>query len=256
MPIARRTGGFEYHPLMPSRGASHLESQRRFFAGGDSRSRIRRDSGRSTRRHLEEMLGVLGLSGGARILELGCGMGRFSFLLAERGFEVVAIDLSPDLIDDLRSADPDGKIEAVCCDAADVDLLIDGPFDAVVGFFFLHHLDDLGPTLKAAARVVRPGGVVAFCEPNGYNPSFIVQILASPNMRWSIDRGVVRMRPGVLLPAFRAVGLEPIPIRRYGFFPRFLADTGPGAAVERGLEGLRIFSPVSAFQVVAGVARG
>ncbi len=86
-------------------------------------------------RHLEATLAALDLAPGARILELGAGMGRFSLPLAERGFEVVATDLSPHLLAELRRFDSEGKVKALEADAFLVDQVAPGPFDAVLGFF-------------------------------------------------------------------------------------------------------------------------
>jgi hypothetical protein len=97
---------------------------------------------------------------------------------------------------------------------------------------------------------------VAFCEPNAFNPLFPLQIIASPTMSWAVDRGVLRMRPGVFRAAFAEAGLAPPKIRRYGFFPRAIANTRIGSALERGLESLRLLSPVSAFQIVSGAVDG
>ncbi len=233
----------------------HLVNQRRFYARKRCRSRIMPESGRQTRRHLNETLDALGLEAEARVLELGCGMGRFSLLLGALGYQVTATDLSPDLLAGLRDHDCE-RIRTVCCDAANIDRDVGGRFDAVVGFFFLHHLEDLVPTLTAARRVLRPGGCLAFCEPNGFSPLFPVQILTSPSMRWAVDRGVLRMRPSVFRSAFETAGIGRPVIRRYGFFPRMIANTRVGAAVERGIESLKLLYPISSFQVVSGSVDG
>ncbi|MFJ4712399.1 class I SAM-dependent methyltransferase [Streptomyces sp. NPDC088785] len=41
---------------------------------------------------------------GARVLELGCGVGRVTHALLERGFEVTAVDESPDMLERVRGA--------------------------------------------------------------------------------------------------------------------------------------------------------
>jgi SAM-dependent methyltransferase len=45
----------------------------------------------------------------------------------------------------------------------------DGSFDAVVGSSILHHLD-VGRAIDEMYRVLRPGGRIAFAEPNMMNP--------------------------------------------------------------------------------------
>jgi len=238
--------------MMNEQPREHINAQRRFYADLDRRCKIRPDDSRSTRRHLDELLSVLGLAPGARILELGCGMGRFSVLLAENGYDVTANDLSPDLLAAMEKLEMGRRIRRICCDAGEIDRKTGGEFDAVIGFFFLHHLDDLRGVFKAAARVLAPGSRVAFCEPNAFNPLFPLQILLSPHMKWAVDGGVLRMRPSVFERAMSEAGIGEMRIRRYGFFPRMISNSRIGSVVEKGIECLRIFRPVSAFQVLSG----
>lgn len=203
-------------------------------------------------RHLDATLAAAGLAPGARILELGAGMGRFSLPLAERGFEVVATDLSPHLLAELRRFDTEGKVQALEADAFLVDQVAPGPFDAVLGFFFLHHLENLEGLFAACARVLRPGGVAAFCEPSGLFAPFYLQIAFTPGMSLEGEKGMTSMRPGPLEAAARAAGLEVLPTRRYGLFPPAIANRAAGRGLEKLLETLSpAWAPLRAFQVFA-----
>jgi 2-polyprenyl-3-methyl-5-hydroxy-6-metoxy-1,4-benzoquinol methylase len=233
--------------------STHAAYQRRYFSRPEDKPRMRPGSSRYTLRHLEAVLAALDPKPGMRILEIGCGMGRFSLLLAERGCEVTAVDLSPDLLAEFAKHDPDGSVQTVCCDAAELDRHVEGPFDAAVGFFFLHHLADIEPVLRAAAGVLRPGAKVAFCEPNAYNPLFYLQILVTPGMTWRGDGGIVRMRPGFFTSAFARSGLTRPRLRRYGIFPPLIANTTLGGRVEAAIEKISPLGPLFAFQVVSGV---
>lgn len=204
-------------------------------------------------RHLEEVLAAVAPAPGARVLELGCGMGRFTRLLAERGLRVTAVDLSPTLLELVRALPAPAPVRTVCCDAAEVHRHADGPFDAVVGFFFLHHLADPVPALRSAAAVLAPGGTVAFAEPNGWNPLFYLQIALTPGMTFRGDGGVAGMRAGRVLPALRRAGFGRARARRYGLFPPRLANLPAGRRVEARLERLPLPPAVSAFQLFSGV---
>ena len=60
------------------------------------------------------------------------------------------------------------------------------------------------------------------------------------------------MRPGVIAPAMRAAGLSDVSVRRYGFFPPFLANRRTGRVIEKALEQIGPLRPASAFQLFLG----
>ena len=130
------------------------------------------------------------------------------------------------------------------------DLL--GRFDAVVGFFTLHHLHDLGASFRAMTRFLTPGGRIAFLEPNPFNPLYYVQMAITPGMTWEGDRGMLRMRRSVIFEAMASAGLERPAHRRFGFFPPFLANASRGRGVESTLERVRSLEPVLPFQLFRG----
>ncbi len=96
-------------------------------------------------------------------LDLGCGTGRFSRLLASRADRVTAIDLSANMIDAARAhSAASANIDFLQADA----LKWNGPeaeFDAIVSIATLHHLpmDRILPKMKAA---LKPGGVIAILD--------------------------------------------------------------------------------------------
>lgn len=107
-----------------------------------------------------------------RALEVGAGTGYFSLNLARAGVvgEAVATDISPGMLARLeRSAEELGvAVETAACEATDLPF-DDDSFDLVFGHAVLHHLTDLDRAFREFRRVLRPGGVVAFCgEPSYY----------------------------------------------------------------------------------------
>jgi SAM-dependent methyltransferase len=108
----------------------------------------------------------------SRALEIGAGTGYFSLNLLLAGVigEAVATDISPGMLGKLeRSAAELGlSIETAACEASELPF-DDGSFDLVFGHAVLHHLLDLDAAFREFGRVLRPGGVVAFCgEPSLY----------------------------------------------------------------------------------------
>jgi SAM-dependent methyltransferase len=105
-------------------------------------------------------------------LEIGAGTGYFSLNLLRAGVigSAVASDISPGMLRALSaSADELGlAVETVACEASSLPFP-DSSFDLVFGHAVLHHLPDLAGAFREFRRVLRPGGVVAFCgEPSRY----------------------------------------------------------------------------------------
>src|SRR5436190_4598833 len=89
-----------------------------------------------------------------RVLEVGCGTGELAARVsAELGCEVVAIDLSPRMVQLARERGLDARI-------GDVQELAfaDGEFDAVIAAWMLYHVPDLDRGLSEIQRVLRPVG--------------------------------------------------------------------------------------------------
>jgi ubiquinone/menaquinone biosynthesis C-methylase UbiE len=100
---------------------------------------------------------------GDRVLDIGCGPGRFTLELAAIGARVVAADISPGQLEQHRARVPDDAVEArVLADVLDLSRFRDGEFDAVVcyGGPISYVLDDAPRGVAELARVTRPGGHV------------------------------------------------------------------------------------------------
>ena len=225
----------------------HHDRQREYFESADQPTMLPIESAYA-RRHFQTLLHVTGLRPGSRVLEVGAGMGRFTRMLDQAGFEAVATDISPGQIASLRASFP--HIEAFVADAAALPVP-DHPYDAVVGFFALHHIPDLRAAFTQMAQTVRPGGLVAFCEPSAFYLPFYLQILLSPRMSWSVEKGVCNMRRTVLEPAMSGE-FEGIRLAHYGFFPPFLYNRSVGRRVDELLESLPLPGAAKAFQIVVG----
>jgi ubiquinone/menaquinone biosynthesis C-methylase UbiE len=113
---------------------------------------------------------ALPVGGFSRALEIGAGTGYFTLNLMRAGVirSGVASDISPGMLQALStSAEELGlSVETVACEASALPFE-DGSFDLVFGHAVLHHLPDLAGAFREFRRVLRPGGVVAFCgEPS------------------------------------------------------------------------------------------
>jgi len=113
------------------------------------------------------------LGAGMRVLELGCGTGYFTRELARSRADIVAIDVSPELLEIAR-ANCSGRNVRYEIQNASALSYPDGVFDSVVGSSVLHHLE-IEEALREIHRVLKAGGTIYFTEPNMLNPQIAVQ---------------------------------------------------------------------------------
>jgi len=102
-----------------------------------------------------------------RVLDLGCGDGEFTPLLASHGANVIGLDISTDLLGLARTRiELDGFAGQVrpLCGSAHVIPLQSDSVDLVFGMAVLHHLD-LELAAAEVHRVLKPGGRAIFKEP-------------------------------------------------------------------------------------------
>ena len=97
------------------------------------------------------------------ILDIGCGTGAFSRLLAERADRVVAIDLSPNMIEVAKQRSTEHtNIEFQVANILKWQFPLE-EFDAIVSIATVHHLplENLIPSLKAT---LKPGGKLVILD--------------------------------------------------------------------------------------------
>lgn len=97
----------------------------------------------------------------SRILDVGCGHGRYSIPFAEQGHQVVATDVSEEMLGILNNVKGPLEIETRVGDAHHMNAA-DAEFDVIFSNDFMGHFPDWPVLLKEQARVCKPGGRIIF----------------------------------------------------------------------------------------------
>ena len=102
----------------------------------------------------------------SRVLDLGCGGGHVTFAAAPHVREVIAYDLSPEMLDVVARAGRDRGFGNVTTQQGVVERLpfADASFDIVLSRYSAHHWGDVDAALREAARVLKPDGVVGIAD--------------------------------------------------------------------------------------------
>lgn len=118
------------------------------------------------RREVARVIDVLGLPAGARVLDVPCGQGRHAHLLAEAGFRVNGLDLSPHLLARARARGTGPALRYRRGDMRQLPAEWTNQFDAVLNLFtsfgfFADPADD-ARVIAEFARVLRVGGTLVW----------------------------------------------------------------------------------------------
>jgi SAM-dependent methyltransferase len=155
-------------------------------------------------------------SAGGSVLDAGMGPGQMCRDLADRGWTVSGLDVSPGMVAHARAKVPEAAERIVVGDLRELPFP-DGGFDAVVSSGVLDYVPDRAAAVRELARVLRPGGLAVMTMPNPHAPCFEwKRLVANPLLR-----AVKRVRPrGRPAPARR--GRPPTPRR----FAAIAAEAG------------------------------
>lgn len=98
----------------------------------------------------------------ASVLDMGCGAGHASFAAAHQVKQVVAYDLSAQMLDVVAQAAKEKGLDNIATRQGYAESLPfeDGSFDVVISRYSAHHWHDVGRALREVNRVLKPGGVV------------------------------------------------------------------------------------------------
>lgn len=102
------------------------------------------------------------LTNGSRALELGCGPGHISKLMADRGAKVTGVDLAPRMVEVASQLYPSIEFKEANAEQLRFDA---DTFDVVLVNFSIHHFARPEKACAEIRRVLKPGGRFVFAGP-------------------------------------------------------------------------------------------
>jgi SAM-dependent methyltransferase len=118
--------------------------------------------GRYSRPLAHELAAAAGVEAGQRVLDVGCGTGALTTVLAEivGPEQVAAADPSEPLVEECRARVPGADARVAAAEALP---FADASFDRVLAQLVFHFVHDPARSAAEMVRVSRPGGLVATC---------------------------------------------------------------------------------------------
>ena len=113
------------------------------------------------------------LRAGAKIADIGAGGGTYTRALAEEGYFIDAVELTPRYVEEMRNLFANNeKIRVYEGNAKDLSFLKDNEYDVVLlmgPIYSIENFEDRKLACREALRIAKPGGVVfaAFCLQDG-----------------------------------------------------------------------------------------
>ena len=164
-----------------------------------------------TERRCKYIMSKMNLAQKAIILEIGCGTGKLSFLLAKNtGWDVLGIDRCQAFIEEARQ---NFNLKNLHYDIIDINqietLRKQNTFDYIVGDGILHHLYyNMDSALKDFNSLLKENGKIIFLEPNILNPyCYLI-------FNFALFRKLANLEPGEMAFTKRFITEK---LKRFGF---------------------------------------
>ncbi len=193
----------------------------------------------SEERYFERFLKKSGIAFRGRVLDAGCGNGRFAKVISKVADSVWAVDIEPHAEWDLESN--------VRFSVGDAEQLAfgDGSFDTVIAMNVLHHTAAPRKAIAELLRVCKTGGQVILIEPNRHNPLGYVHLtLLGGHQHFSTRRFLQ-----LATPVFPSVALQRFECHCYPVADPWLSAL---ERIEDVLDRMRWWKPFIFYNVVVG----
>lgn len=182
-----------------------------------------------------------GFKPGDKILEIGCGTGRYTLSLLRMGCKVYATDISGESIKILRKTAEEQNLsenliaEKNAFEDREECRKFFNQFDYVVFISVIAHLDPYKRKniLMNVVNSLKEAGKIVALEPNPLNPLYYCVYLwraladIKGRNRWYTEKGFLKNNVFRLKALFRAMGLQKIEVKRYAWFPSRFGNNLP-----------------------------
>ncbi len=159
---------------------------------------------------LDERVGLAG----KRVLDVGCGGGLLAEAMALRGAEVTGIDKGQAPLSVARLHQHESGVEVDYREAAAEELVAEeaGTYDLVTCMELLEHVPEPDSTIRACARLLKPGGWASFSTINRTPQAWLFAIVGAEYVLNILPRGTHQyarfIRPAEMARWARVAGLE------------------------------------------------
>lgn len=181
----------------------------------------------ATQYEFDTLLGFMGDIAGKKILDLGCGPGRFGVKLAAAGAEsVVGLDLSAVAVEKANQLAKEMSVSNFHArqSALTSDAFLN-TFDYVLCVNMLHHTDEQDLVLSHIYKSLKVGGALIVLENNSFNLLFIPFFILIGALKPHLTRQYLLANKYSLRNLIKRNGLRIEKVERYGWLPTMLYNT-------------------------------
>lgn len=123
------------------------------------------------------------------ILDVGCGAGFLTNILAKNGHRVTGVDLSIKSLEIAKKRDSTKKVRYMHTDAFALPFE-DGSFDVICAMDFLEHVEMPGQIVRDVARLLRPNGLFFF---HTFNRNLLSWLIVIKGVEWCVPNTPANM---------------------------------------------------------------